>query len=62
MGMVKVDVATLADGKIVDDWFTVVPQKSGDSVSGQIRLCMQLKIDQKVHPLLFAPHSLVEIC
>jgi hypothetical protein len=46
MGQVTVKLSELQVGSIKDDWFRLVPQKTGDPVSGELRLKMQL-IDPK---------------
>jgi ankyrin repeat protein/tRNA A-37 threonylcarbamoyl transferase component Bud32 len=43
MGQITVPLKDLKDHKLHDEWYTLVPQKSGDKVSGKIRLKLQIK-------------------
>lgn len=42
MGQVIIPISDLVNGKVKDDWFTLVPQKPGDPVSGELHLKLQL--------------------
>jgi hypothetical protein len=42
MGQFKVPMSLLEDGKEVEDWFELEPQKPGDPVSGKLRLRLHL--------------------
>jgi len=42
MGQVVIQLSDLPNGKVKDDWFTLVPQKTGDPVSGELHLKLQL--------------------
>lgn len=43
MGQVKVNVADLALGKVVDAWYPVETTKAGDSVSGEVHIILDLQ-------------------
>ena len=42
MGQVIIPLSSLVSGRIKDEWFTLVPQKAGDPVSGELHLRLQL--------------------
>jgi serine/threonine protein kinase len=43
MGQVKINVADLAIGKVLDGWYPVEQSKQGDAVSGEVHLILDLQ-------------------
>ena len=42
MGQVRVQLSDLSPGKVKDEWYTVEPQKSGDPVSGELHVIIDM--------------------